>query len=477
MTSKLASGTLTRGAGAIIAKAASAATYLYLGAQFGATQFATVAFAFATANTARAFSEAGIREVLVESPDATFVGSYRGATMLLGLLNSLILMAGSVLLLALHRLGAIGQGSALVVGILLVGILIDTLWTVRGAVLMRREQNRRLATVDASASIVASITTIVLVSLGTGPVAVAIAFVAGSITRAAFAMPIPSPVGPATRTEVSMVFKRVRPLLSARVAQVFLMQGDYLFFGIVLTTQELGRYYFSYQLVAQVGVLTSGILHSVLFPRLSVLVRERKSLGAELMEALSFITGLVTQGLAALILAFPLVDRLIWDSRWFDNLAYIVIFSIMYMGRTLFVIPKSLLLATGQFRSQATTTWTVAGSAIGLGIVGGQLAGLHGASIGVTLGTGLTVFAIAASTASEHIAGVWTLLGRKMALNVAFVLAPSSVAAFWLRSLSPSHLAIGTIASILAVLASSPIIRNFAAKSILWAKQRRLNVG
>jgi PST family polysaccharide transporter len=137
----------------------------------------------------------------------------------------------------------------------------------------------------------------------------------------------------------------------------FLMQGDYLIAGMFFTTQQLGVYYFAFNLSMQTVQLVGGNLTSILLPSFAKLDQEPARQRAAYLKVCSTIMLVGTlicilQG----ILAGPLL-QLFFKNKWDDA---ILLFQILTIGM-IFILPTSpgiaLMHAQGLFRR--VMVWTM----------------------------------------------------------------------------------------------------------------------
>jgi O-antigen/teichoic acid export membrane protein len=154
-----------------------------------------------------------------------------------------------------------------------------------------------------------------------------------------------------------------------------LMQGDYLLAGIFFSTEQLGAYYFAFNLSTQTVQLVSANLASVLLPSFSKLDKEPARQRAAYINVCStlMLVGVILC-LVQTVMAGPLL-QLFFKHKWDEA---IPLFQILTIGM-IFVLPSapaiSLLQARGQYRK--IMIWTI----------GVALTFLTAVALGATTGT------------------------------------------------------------------------------------------
>jgi O-antigen/teichoic acid export membrane protein len=155
----------------------------------------------------------------------------------------------------------------------------------------------------------------------------------------------------------------------------FLNQGDYLLTGLFFTTDQLGVYYFAFNLSTQTAQLVSTNLTMVLLPSFAKLDREPKRQRAAYLRICSMIAlvGVVLCIIQALM-AGPLL-HLVFHEKWDDAIPLVQILTVGMV----FLLPSSpgmpLLQSQGRYRKVMLWTAIVASAfltSVGLGTLFGS---------------------------------------------------------------------------------------------------------
>jgi PST family polysaccharide transporter len=177
-------------------------------------------------------------------------------------------------------------------------------------------------------------------------------------------------------------------LLISDFFQALAQKGDYLVLGMLVSLSIVGYYTFGYQLTAQIGVLLSMNVRSVLFPVLTRLVDEPRRFANAADKTLGV---LVLTGSAVSFLLLAVADPLemvIWGGKWQDAVPVMQVFAAVVPIRLMMTVPASTLLAKGRFGLTALMMFVQAVCLVTAAFVGGTLfesnAGMIAAVVGVT---------------------------------------------------------------------------------------------
>lgn len=140
-------------------------------------------------------------------------------------------------------------------------------------------------------------------------------------------------------------------VMTSNLAGVLFQNGDYLMLGLVMTKGLLGVYFFSYELVAQVGVLFANNVTKVLFPTLmkqNINREDIKDTVFESIDLLMLVTTLLSITIAVAIK--PLSELLGWTTRFPGIEQCVWGLAFFFPLRMLTAITRSLLMSRGAFR-------------------------------------------------------------------------------------------------------------------------------
>lgn len=129
-------------------------------------------------------------------------------------------------------------------------------------------------------------------------------------------------------------------------------QGYFLAAGLVMADQdELGLFVFAVSLLMQVEQLVSVTLTTGLLPILVKMKGQTLRLGEACLRITRSVPLICAPASAGLAIAFPMIDRLVWNGKYAGAAGAMLILGAAFPARALMVVvPHTLLPAEGRFR-------------------------------------------------------------------------------------------------------------------------------
>lgn len=169
------------------------------------------------------------------------------------------------------------------------------------------------------------------------------------------------------------LFGESKWLIVLAVAMIALDAGDYPVIGLFFLPEQVGEYYFAYQLVAQTGALLAANVESVLLPALTRLGAEPARRREAIARSLCALALLATPASLLLGALFAPLELLLWKGKWAGAAPAVHAMALFYPGRALFVVASSYLLAVGRFRAAALLTLALGGGRMLAALLAGAL--------------------------------------------------------------------------------------------------------
>ena len=143
-------------------------------------------------------------------------------------------------------------------------------------------------------------------------------------------------------------------ILVGQFAIALLQGGDYLVLGLFLTKGLLGIYYFSFEIVSQIGVLLANNVQKVLFPSLTYLKGDKQKQQAQTLQALTIVMmlGPFLTLLIALIIE-PIALLLGWVERFPGIVTVVQALALFFPLRVLTIFTTTILMTKGDFKKLA----------------------------------------------------------------------------------------------------------------------------
>ena len=337
-------------------------------------EYGTFAVAILVLAILQSMNELGVSVAVIQWPGDVRRAAHTATTLALG---TSVLLYVVVYAVAPSIAGAIGAPeSTLVIRVLALGVLIDGVSSIPGALMTRVFQQRRRAVADLVALVPSSVVSVVLAVQGHGAMSLAYGSLAGNLTATALVLLLaPARPLPGWQRDDAVALLRVGlPLAGTSLVLLATMNVDYVVVGRQLGTTALGLYLLAFNLSSWPSNLLSIAVRRVAIPGFARLADER----AELEQA--FAKSLRALSVAGFLLAAPLaalasvVLGVVYGARWTPAGSALAALAILGGLRIVFDLAYDLLAGVGRSRSLL---------GVQLGWFGGLLVALPiGASIG-----------------------------------------------------------------------------------------------
>lgn len=170
--------------------------------------------------------------------------------------------------------------------------------------------------------------------------------------------------------------------------------GAYLVLGKILPSAVVGIFFFSYQLVIQLGTLLSDNVYQVLVPTFVRIAHDAARVRAAVPRALSAVVLIGSAASLSIAAAYEPLERALWHGKWSASSQPIYVLAAMWPAVAGVSVLRALQMATGGF--QAWGLVTIAAAALSIsGTVAGAYVGhsataaAFGFSIGAVCGAAL----------------------------------------------------------------------------------------
>lgn len=174
-------------------------------------------------------------------------------------------------------------------------------------------------------------------------------------------------------------------IVATAMARGLARTGDYLVLGLLAPASIVGRYFFGYQITAQIVDLLYTNLQHVLFPALSRLADdpERQSRAiVRTIRMLVLIAAPISLGLAVTVRPIvEILDELIWKHKWSSVIPLMQVFAVTAPVRMFSDVLTAAFSSRGEFRRIALLTlaegaWLMAAAALAYSLRGDDLTAL-----------------------------------------------------------------------------------------------------
>ncbi|WP_426370552.1 oligosaccharide flippase family protein [Pseudocolwellia sp. HL-MZ7] len=165
------------------------------------------------------------------------------------------------------------------------------------------------------------------------------------------------------------------------------LRGDYLVLENIFTEEELGYYFFGFMLTANIGMLLSQGIQSVLMPSFSSIDDDKRVLNGfnRASAALVFLTGILCLGM---VVFSPYLISYIWNGKWDSAILVAVVMAISLPLKMLSPLGGALLESKGKWRDRTIFLFIDAATLIMSAYLGGSYFGLDGAAYAVAIQRG-----------------------------------------------------------------------------------------
>lgn len=252
---------------------------------------------------------------------------------------------------------------------------------------------RSIAALDAGYATIYALSTVAFASLGAQSYSISLGTLASAIAIFCVNLHFTGKIRFAPVSEWRRIIRvgiDVRWLLVASVLFSLTQQGDYLTLGLVLTTYQLGVYYFGYMLTANVGTLLSLAIGKTLMPVFSSIqtdVQELRHHYQRITKAITFACGVLCLGMIGMA---STIVHFLWQGKWDAAVMVAVVMAISFPTRILASLAATVIEARAKWALRAYLLGFDGFGIIAAAGVGGAIAGLFGAAVGVGIHRALT---------------------------------------------------------------------------------------
>ena len=353
----------TAGIGAIwimgstfIAKAASFLSQLVLGWLLSQNDFGIYAMAISISSIAAAIQHGGADRILIQQGHR-----YRElARPILKLTFGLKLATATIIsLIAPFAASSFGsQEVALLLWVIAGNIFINAPILIYRAKLTIDLRFRSLAQLNSWSAIIRYGSMISFAVAGLGPLSFVLPLLLVTVFEAVYLRLAVGPI-PSDGQNLCRVLPQITSasiwIVTTAIGGAMVLNGDYLIIGSMMTQDQLGVYFFGYQLIASFNTLVASGLTSVLMPSFTKLINEPVRERAGFIKALKLMS-LVFAPICAMILitAAPLV-HLAWAGRWDAAIPIVQVLAIAFAANMIAPLTASITEAHGRWRLRACT--------------------------------------------------------------------------------------------------------------------------
>ncbi len=270
--------------------------------------------------------------------------------------------------------------AAPLIRILGVGVVIDGVSSIPGAMMARSFQQGRRAAADLVSIIPSSVVSITLAATGHGAVSLAWGALAGSATATVLVVLL-APARPLPgwrRDDARALLRTGAPLAGTSLVLLATLNLDYVIVGHTLDTTALGCYLLAFNLSSWPSNLLSVAARRVAIPAFARLAAQPAELQRAFVDSLRAVTAL-GWGLAVplAMLASRLVD-VVYGPRWHAAAAALTFLALLGGLRIVFDLVYDLLAAVGRSGSLLVVQIVWFGGLVVALPVGASLAGIEG---------------------------------------------------------------------------------------------------
>lgn len=359
-----------------VAKLASFAAQVVLGALLSAHDFGVFAVSVSVAGLTSVFRDAGVRQLLVQR--GREYEKVAGPLFWLGLtLNAAAAAALAVASPSLAKLYGEPQLTSLLL-ITAVAIPLATPGAMLSARLGIDLRFREISILQTVLAVIRYGGTIGCALAGAGPLSFVLPlpilaiteWIAGYVlTRSAIWMRSPQ------FSSWPEFFMPLKWSLLTIVAIILCNTGIYVVIGALVSSEVVGVYFFAYQLVIQIGAMLAGNVGQVLFPAFAKLKEEPTRQRDATVRALRMLMFVAAPMNLALVAVFAPLEALVWDGRWLGAVLPVVVISACYPAQLSLTVAMSVRQANGDFREWGRLFFLYGVGSILFGAVGAVVFG------------------------------------------------------------------------------------------------------
>ncbi len=201
--------------------------------------------------------------------------------------------------------------------------------------------------------------------------------------------------------------------------------GDYAALAWVLPPEEVGVYFFAFQLVSMTGAVLAHNIGKLMYPALAALREQPDRLKSAMYRclcALMLLSAPASVGVGAVI---DPVEAIFWKGQWDPAVLPVLVFALTYPIRAVIVVPQVTLMAIGRFRGYAFYTMMIGVVCMVASVVVAMLAPADDRPAWIALGVGIV----------RSAACGLVLIVTARAVGLSFRMLFESVVPAWLASL------------------------------------------
>lgn len=345
----------------LAAKIATAGSQWVLAWKLLPDDFGVFAKATAIAGFLMVCRDVGIREYLIARGKDRFADEVSSGFWLAFVYNCLV-----CLIIAAAGAYFVQTGDARLGHMLFVmggALPIGSLCAVQQAKLRQDMRFGTFCMITGASAVVRQVASIAFVLMGFGYMSMAWPVLVATIVEAALGVFVTGNTFWSGKPDVHRwrgMMRHCKWLMFGSLSNFALDWGPFLVLNPVLNVANsvVGLVYFGFQMTAQIGVLLSWNLQTVLMPVLVALQDEKDRLRGAMvrsLRALMLVGSLASLGLTAI--AIPLV-HLLWPTRkdWHESVLVIMILGVFFPWRVTFGLCASVLMAQNRFKRYAILT-------------------------------------------------------------------------------------------------------------------------
>lgn len=358
MASRVKRGVAWFMANLLLGRGLSFVAFVVLGLILDKEVFGVWATAFALSVFAQIFKDGGVVYLLPQRGEREFPAMV-GPVFWMALAFNLGVAA---LLAALAYPAAAHFGRAEFVPILLgiaLAVPLGTPASVYTATLQMRLRFPTISRISMVSSVLRNVTLVAGAVGGLGPMSFVVPMIVGAVfeSAAGYAATREKPWtrGPGLARWPEL-FHASKWLIVTVLAYAGFNQGGYLAMGLVAPSDEVGVFFFAYQLVLQADNLLHYGVGFVLFGAFSRIAHEHERAQAAAVRsarALAIVAAPATIGLAV---CFAPLERAVWGGKWAEAGFAAAVIALFCTWRIVFAVPSSAAQARGRWRFHAVTT-------------------------------------------------------------------------------------------------------------------------
>lgn len=344
-------GSVWMGLSAILSRTASFAAQIVLGWLLSKEDFAVYAIAISVGTILTVLKNGGAQQMLIRQGS-----KYQDvASVFWKFALAFNLLAMALLLAIGPAISSIYQDERL--GILLMIIAISLpLGTPAMLFRVRLAIDRRfgsLAKLEAISNLTRQGSMIIFALIGFGPMSfvlpIVLVAVVDSWIGARYVRSWP-PNRALSLTKARSIFHDAKWVMLGSFALGIATQGDFLIIGLFENMQEVGVYFFGYQLVFTIIGLLHTSINSILPPTLARFLDDKERLKGEFLFALKGVMFVAMPIAIGMVILSESIIHLVWNGKWDDSIPVVQIIALTLPFSLLVTIVVSFLEANGLWR-------------------------------------------------------------------------------------------------------------------------------